>query len=349
MNQRQQEQNDEGEKKLFFTTTDLLNKMNSVLSRLEGPDDVVSPRFELQKRLENGSTVPADAKDMAIADMESKFKQAATEVKDLTKEQKLEWANIQRQEGNALYAKGNYAEAIDVYLTCLVVKSDDDRFMEKVYLPVMSNLAQCTLQLGNYKKTLAFCTMALEEKGLPNLPEGIAKVYFRRGKAYRLSGEYQLARRDLETSRDILLGTQDDVESELKAVAKELELVERGHNEWKRNKARQEQAMKRVFDAAAELSRDTADSSNTSHSGRIPRPEDTHTKSTLYGEQKRTHSKLRARRHTVDNAEEEPAEVIRTYWQYYITMVGSVAERLLIFLGDDDTIRTRRARIAKEN
>ena len=189
---------------MFFTTSHLLNTMNSALDKLTTDQDDVSPRFELQKRLPDGSTVKADARDMAVADMESKFTQAAKEVEDLSPSQRLEWAELQRQAGNKFYRKKEYEEAIDVYLTCLVVKSETPEFLEDVFLPVMNNLAQCTLQMGSYKKAQTFCTMALEEKNLPNRPEMISKLYFRRGKARRLSGDYLGCKEDLKKAIELL-------------------------------------------------------------------------------------------------------------------------------------------------
>lgn len=48
-------------------------------------------------------------------------------VSTLSPEKKIEWATIHRKRGNILYQKGNYKEAMDVYLTCLVaIETKDD-------------------------------------------------------------------------------------------------------------------------------------------------------------------------------------------------------------------------------
>lgn len=65
----------EPENRLFFTTSDLMNRMNKTLSDLESPSDAICPRVELQKRLPDGSTRRADEKDLAAADMQNKITQ----------------------------------------------------------------------------------------------------------------------------------------------------------------------------------------------------------------------------------------------------------------------------------
>jgi hypothetical protein len=73
-----------------------------------------------------------------------------------------------------------------------------------LFTKVMNNLAQTTLQLGRYQKTVTFCTMALQhclydeqyddmEKELHQYTtycEHLSKIYYKRGKTQRLRGEY---------------------------------------------------------------------------------------------------------------------------------------------------------------
>ena len=78
--------------KHFFTTTDLLEKINSILSssadanrnnendctqkHFDENDD--APRFELQRRLPDGTTRKATPQESAAADFQSKLKQVRT-------------------------------------------------------------------------------------------------------------------------------------------------------------------------------------------------------------------------------------------------------------------------------
>jgi tetratricopeptide (TPR) repeat protein len=323
--------------KMFFTTSHLLNTMNSALDKLTTDQDDASPRFELQKRLPDGSTVKADARDMAVADMESKFTQAAKEVEDLSPSQRLEWAELQRQAGNKFYRKKEYEEAIDVYLTCLVVKSETPEFLEHVFLPVMNNLAQCTLQMGSYKKAQTFCTMALEEKDLPNRPEMISKLYFRRGKARRLSGDYLGCKEDLEKAIELL---PQHLVAEHRSIEKELHLGERSFLEGKRNEVKQQVAMKEFFDSAT----------TASAAGPIPSretPQAFQSKVALYGNQRKKYSTVRARREGNDLQGHVRAKELN-YWQYYLAVIGSIAEQFLLLLGDEETIANRNELLTKE-
>jgi hypothetical protein len=64
-------------KKLFYTTSDIMNTINKSIARVDSKDDTISPRVELQRRMPDGSTRPADEKDLEAADMESKLQQVS--------------------------------------------------------------------------------------------------------------------------------------------------------------------------------------------------------------------------------------------------------------------------------
>jgi len=72
--------------KMFFTTSDLMEKMNSTLRN--GDTKNFGPQFELQKRLPDGTTRRANDSEMAMADFQSKLKQAAVQAAKLQPEQK---------------------------------------------------------------------------------------------------------------------------------------------------------------------------------------------------------------------------------------------------------------------
>ena len=148
----------------------------------------------------------------------------------MSDDEKFEWAKQQRQHGNRFFQTGDYKQAMDVYLTCLVamnpacfnqmtenkIKSSEegcstndesitpnpstsvvvDKSQRELLLPVLLNLSLCTLKLGMFKKTERFCNFAIEAScGKEN-----AKVYFRRGKARMLMGSYKDANDDLQNS-----------------------------------------------------------------------------------------------------------------------------------------------------
>jgi tetratricopeptide (TPR) repeat protein len=245
----------------FVTTSDVMNQLNKHLSELSSggcpsshgagnskllrhqPQPQQQPRFELQKRLPDGSTVPATPDEIAAADFQAKLDQSAKFVSQLaTSEDRQAWAEQQRQMGNAYFGRGDYKAAMDVYLTCLVVReSAATDFVRRTLVPILNNLAQCTLQLGMHGKTVLFCEMALEEirniqhgnRGVENEgktrdevghsrmedemcqvdPIAVCKIYFKLAKAQRLSGNYREARQALNSSLDRLEQRMDEIDA----------------------------------------------------------------------------------------------------------------------------------------
>lgn len=265
--------------KMFFTTSDLMEKMNSTLRN--GDTENFGPQFELQKRLPDGSTRRANDSEMAMADFQSKLKQAAVQVEKLQPEQKMEWAINQRKKGNDLFSHANYKEAMDVYLTCLVAMDTEstnknvnnstafnnngnlsseykERVDRELKLPVLLNLSACTLKLGMIKKTEQFCNIALQ---IPLALEN-PKVYFRRGRAHMLTGSYHKAREDFEKTLELMSLESSPfgaskiycLKKEQEKVRKEIEktfvLEKSAHLNYENNKA----AMKRALGGGRNVS-----------------------------------------------------------------------------------------------
>jgi tetratricopeptide (TPR) repeat protein len=260
-------------------------------------------------------------------------------VAHLTPKKKIEWAQYQRIEGNNLYKKGDYRAALDVYLTCLVSKTDDEEFVSLVFLPVMNNLAQTCLQLKMYLKAEQFCTMALEEISVIHNDSGaqlVAKLYFRRGRARRLSGEYAQARQDLESA--LLLLLEDDDSTEKKAVKREFQLVQRAEREGCRNQKRQERAMKQILGGRVDTTI-TPDEKQAGHFNPGSIASSLKSCSGLYQDvrTRRTYSTLTAKRKCKVETDENVS-----YWRWYLSAVGRVAERLLVLLGDEEYEKRRK-------
>ena len=301
----------------FVTTSSVLDTINAALMEEMEPsssatsatsaDSTNNKRgdkrqfFELQKRMPDGSARPATDEEITSADMKNKIEQAAQLTSKMTWDQKVEWANKQRQSGNALYQEKRYKEAIDIYLTCLVVRDMSDAGknttttkdaandkmdsanvdLEVLILPVMNNLAQCALQLGWYHKAELFCTLALEasEKDeKDSRGSSIAKLYFKRGKARRLRGWYDEAKGDLDRALVALDTSNTSFDSngeaqkpaEQKAIEREMQLLQRAIVEGKKNKKRAQRAMQKVLGSSREekpgaldTNRDDTQSSST--------------------------------------------------------------------------------------
>jgi tetratricopeptide (TPR) repeat protein len=391
----------------FVTQTGVLKSLNKALADLQQPDDTTTPHFELQKRLPNGSTRRATTEELSAADMESKIQQAAAQVERLsTWEEKKQWAEEQRQYGNQLYREERYEQAIDIYLTCLVVAQQEKKLAPDtdvksvglVFLYVMNNLAQSTLALKWFRKTELFCTLALEEVNINmaleevnismedvavhddedsgvsdgtrsasighqqqqqqqhQKPHQIAKLYYKRGKARRLRGLYKDARVDLETAlqwidrvntSSILENNQEKEEGQSLAASRrvlerELQLVAKASAEARRNKERQQQAMQKVLGSTSTSKQGLpVESSGTDTSVELA--------ASLFppeGKSKRAFSNLRApskQNNDIQGSSEDSRgreldgdQRELTYSQWYLVMIGRVAQKLLEWTGDEE-------------
>lgn len=193
----------------------------------------------------------------------------------------------------------------------------------------MNNLAQTALQLGMYRKAEQFCTMALDGINVDECGRLVAKLYFRRGRARRLSGDYAEARQDLETAIVML----EDDSTEKRSIQREMQLVQRAEVEGRRNQKRQERAMKQMMrggvgqtldeDQAGDIDHENIPSSQAFSSG-------------LYQDigTRRTHSTLTAKRKCDAMQTDEKL----SYWRWYLSIVARVAEKLLVLLGDEEYV-----------
>jgi tetratricopeptide (TPR) repeat protein len=249
--------------------------------------------FELQTRLPDGSTRRATESDLAAADLQAKLQQAAKQVASLQRDQeRFAWAEHQRQAvGNPLYQAKQYQSAMDIYLTCLLSKPSEEtsscrhlkEFQTRVYLPVLNNLAQCTLQLGQYRKAEQFCSMGIHDDAMKDDGEtrnlatankdenhdGIlqhrqqyAKLYYRRGKARRLQGHYTTSRQDLECAMQMLKPQETDIalhnddddtmnsesdQQQRLAIQREMVALQKSIQQAKQHRQQQQVAMQRLL------------------------------------------------------------------------------------------------------
>lgn len=234
----------------FITTSDILKRLNESL------EDV--GEFQLHTRLPDGSARVSTKSEQAAADFGTKLEQAAAYVQTLSADQRLEWGNAQKLRGNELFAKKQYEDAIDVYLTCLTVAGDQEsgllpEFQRlELFFKTMNNLALCTLQLKWYRKTMEFCTMALQQQlvGGGDTYESFmlerGKLYFKRAKAGRLRGDY--CREDLKMAKTCLQQSDHANEPKLnQAIDEENVLLDQAMAQAEVNKDRQAESMKHLL------------------------------------------------------------------------------------------------------
>jgi tetratricopeptide (TPR) repeat protein len=328
----------------FTTTSDVMNSLNTVMARLYAPEMKEKadnkPAFELQRRLPDGTTRQAFGSEIKAADYESKLKQVANHVAGLPDDDaKRAFGDQQRKYGNQVYASGDYEQALDVYMTCLVALPPLDQSSSSLqYLQILNNLAQAALQLQWYRKSQDFCQLALDDLPVETHDSldaerrlAVSKLYYKRGKARRHRGDYAEATDDLQQALRLLSTdtTTDNktMETSRKTIQKELQAVVRGAAVGRNNLQRQRKALQQVWgDSSSSQSKKTA----TSLPGAPIQP----LYETPRGSQ-RAYSRLRARGATEEHTDEE--EILSlTYRQIYLQMVGRVAQKLLDFIGDDE-------------
>ena len=154
----------------------------------------------------------------------------------LTYEERLEAAERRRQDGNALYGEGRYAEAERKYRLAvsyinedLLIQLGDFHFDKAVAVrrPAQLNIAACQLRLGDLHGAVATCSEVLAEDG------GNAKALFRRGKARAALGQGDAALADL--AKAAAAAPEDvGIARELAAVRRTLKQV--GRPAWRRGR-----------------------------------------------------------------------------------------------------------------
>ena len=293
----------------------------------------------------------------------------------LTPQQKVEWATCQRKEGNRLFAKSEYQEAMDVYLTCLVaIDSSNEPFPKDEYdvgtdennvgdtsmqfqcdteikLPVLLNLALCALKLGMLSKAEKFCNYAIElEPGQQS-----AKAYFRRGKVRMLMGNYISAELDLDQALDLLHATTadepdykyDDTENkDRKAILREKQKLQQLIKQAEKNQQIQKKAMERLFQSSNQHKNEaepTMLNVSGTESQQNEKPDNCYG---LYPEKKsgtRKYSTLREDPdwdHSIvvddDSKVDETSHSLQKYLEWYLQMIGRGAQKILDMIGEEE-------------
>lgn len=331
--------------KMFFTTSDLMKKMNAAMKDNDSSLSSDTGGFELQRKLPDGSYRPAEKGEMAAADFQTKLKQAAEMTAMLTPQQKLRWAKHQRKEGNKIFAAGEYKDAMDVYLTCLVAMDQSSKenennmkavgeeeceepiqtaqIEEEIKLPVLLNLALCALKLGMLSKAEKFCNYAMEM----DVGKRSVKANFRRGRARMLMGHYVSAELDLaralELNDEAATSDLKEVQSEREAILREMEKLDRLVSQAEKNEETQKKAMERVFQSTSNNVNGVSSTAN-----------ETANDSGLYPE-KDVPKKLLLE----EEAEEESEEDSHlSCFEWYVRMIGRFAQKLLDVIGQDEEI-----------
>ncbi|KAL7537917.1 hypothetical protein ACHAXR_010900 [Thalassiosira sp. AJA248-18] len=371
---------DNAKQKMFFTTSDLIDRMNSAMKDANADMPVPLPEsggggggFELQRKMPDGSYRRAEESEMAAADFQAKMKQASEMIAGLDSQQKIDWAKLQRSQGNKLFAEGklfqctanisylkeiyastfrfpfffnmnlvgNYKEAMDVYLTCLVAMDQTTssvideggeseelinmQIEKEIKLPVLLNLALSALKMGMLSKAEQFCNFAMEmESGKQSV-----KANFRRGRVRMLMGHYVSAELDLDKALELngkmSNGENCDfqqLENERAVILREKQKLSRLVNQADKNRKQQKNAMEKLF-KSQESENSTERDENTKYS------------SSLYPEKKGPPTQPPQQLPTDPNPDSLEADH-PTCFQWYMRMIGRCAQKLLDIIGDEE-------------
>ncbi|XP_068224288.1 peptidyl-prolyl cis-trans isomerase D-like [Palaemon carinicauda] len=143
--------------------------------------------------------------------------------------------------GNMLFKKQEYESAVKKYRKSLLYISrlrekrqdcneEDEKAINGLAVSCLLNHALCCTKLNLFSKSIGDCSEALE------MDESNAKAYFRRGQAYHMSKDLEMARKDLERAKQL--------EPEDKGIAKELSLVV---NKIKAQRDKEKKAYAKLF------------------------------------------------------------------------------------------------------
>jgi tetratricopeptide (TPR) repeat protein len=251
-------------------------------------------------------------------------------------------------------------------------ENEDEQQRRLLFAKVLNNLAQTTLQVKSYAKTEQFCSMALQQlrveqeisaEPVPvkdhsnnnnnddttaaaaacwstsrtstsdDYSQQISKLYFRRAKARRLRGDYGLAATDLEQSRAWWPCDDDRSTAARRSIETEFQFLQQARTQGRRNQQQQRQALQRAMATQPQQ----PESPDTYFGLRQRSATSTTVSSAVQpnGPRRRAYSTLRA-----PSRQQQPCGSPRRQqqpWQHYLTVVGTVAEQMLEWIGDDDT------------
>lgn len=121
----------------------------------------------LLKPLSNGNVVDLGVEDVKAMQLQSIIGSAAEILHqtNLSQSDKNFWAFNLRDSANKLFRDGLVEEAMEKYTECLIasnfseIRSDNN--VQLLVVPVLCNLASCTIQMKKLDKAIKFCETAL--------------------------------------------------------------------------------------------------------------------------------------------------------------------------------------------
>ena len=138
-----------------------------------------------------------DPKDQGIKDKLNEVKEKVEENKKRAQKMNASPAVAAKLDGNELYKKGLFPDAIEKYSRALSLASDDQ---EKV--DCLNNRASCHYQLRNFKQCIADCGEVLE------IDPANSKALLRRGLSNEALEKFEQALEDMKKLQELTPGIQ---------------------------------------------------------------------------------------------------------------------------------------------
>lgn len=167
---------------------------------LLGPECVIRRVDKDKKFLCNAKPEEMQKELMSRASTQKRLGACAEHVKNMDRDEKLRWAIGLKDQANQFYNNLHFEEAARLYSDCLVAldfEGDEEQNKEvatKLQLPVCTNLAACTIEMGKYERCIEICDIAL------GVDPKCAKALYRRGLSYYRLGDHMTARPDFEAA-----------------------------------------------------------------------------------------------------------------------------------------------------
>lgn len=141
----------------------------------------------------------------------------------MTDSEKAAAVLVLKEEGNALYKKGDHKKASEKYFEALSYleqmiikekpKSETWHGIAQQKIPFLLNYAQCKLLMEEYVEVIRHTTSVLEIE-----PENV-KALYRRGRAHSAIWDVEEAKRDLRKATELDTSLASAVEKEVRSLA----------------------------------------------------------------------------------------------------------------------------------
>ena len=128
----------------------------------------ISPVLKKKIVDDSGREVYEDAskRDLKLLSEQSRIANISQELSHLCLTERNAWALARRSDGNLQFERGNYSTAAQIYFEALaasnlnVGRNEDN--IDEVVIPLICNLAACSVQLCEWRRTVLLCKEALQ-------------------------------------------------------------------------------------------------------------------------------------------------------------------------------------------